>query len=58
MNPVKDAAATAALGWAPGLMTAAFLLFFVGWTLWAWWPSNRANMEAAARLPLDDGDAP
>ncbi len=57
MNPIKDAVAGAAdYGWIPGVMTLAFLLFFVAWVLWAWWPSNRQLMEAAARLPLDDGD--
>lgn len=42
------------LGWIAGIMTAVFLLFFIGWALWAWWPSNRALMESAARMPLDD----
>lgn len=58
MNPIKDAVAAAELGWVPGVMTAAFLLFFIGWTVWAWWPSNRARMDAAARLPFDDGETP
>lgn len=58
MNPVRDAAATAELGWVAGVMTAAFLLFFVAWTVWAYWPGNRARLEAAARLPFDDGVKP
>ncbi len=56
MNPVRDAAATAAYGWLPGAMTVAFLVFFVAWAVWAYLPSNRARLEAAGRLPLDDGD--
>jgi cbb3-type cytochrome oxidase subunit 3 len=57
MNPIYDAAAdNTTLGWLMGLLTVASTLFFVGWVIWAWWPSNRANMEAAARLPLEDDD--
>lgn len=37
-----------------GVMTAVFLLFFFGWAMWAYAPSNRALMKAAANLPLDD----
>ena len=40
-----------------GIMTGVFLLFFLGWAAWAWWPGNRSMMEAAARLPLDDDQA-
>ena len=40
-----------------GTMTGVFLLFFLGWAAWAWWPGNRSMMEAAARLPLDDDQA-
>lgn len=57
MNPVRDAAATAELGWLGGVMTAVFLLCFLGWTLWAWWPANRSRLEAAALLPFDDGES-
>lgn len=56
MNPVFSAASDAAqYGWLMGLMTVVFLAFFAGWTWWAWRPRNRANMEAAANLPFDDG---
>ncbi|MFZ5480426.1 MAG: cbb3-type cytochrome oxidase subunit 3 [Myxococcota bacterium] len=55
MNPIyRDAAESAQLGWLLGLVTVQFLLVFVGATLWAWWPSRREDMEAAARLPLED----
>ena len=56
MNPIKDAVAGSELAWTSGVMTAAFLLFFVGWAVWAWWPGNRASLDAAARLPFDDGE--
>ncbi len=38
-----------------GTMTVIFLVFFVGWAVWAWLPANKDRMEAAARMPLDDG---
>lgn len=58
MNPVFSAASQAAqLGWVMGLTTLLFMTCFVGWTVWAWRPSKRADMEAAAHLPFDDGAA-
>ena len=55
MSPVTDAVAQSAeLGWVLGAMTVAFFPAFVGWTLWAWWPANRAGLDAAALLPLED----
>ncbi len=45
------------LGWLLGVMTVVFLSVFVGWAIWAWMPSRRAAMEAAANLPLE-GDEP
>lgn len=57
MNPVFHAAGqTADLGWLMGVMTVVFIGFFIAWTLWAWAPSNREAMEAAARLPLEELD--
>jgi cbb3-type cytochrome oxidase subunit 3 len=57
MNPIfKAAADSLSGGWVMGLMTLVFLGFFVAWTVWAWLPRNREKMEAAARMPLDDGD--
>jgi cbb3-type cytochrome oxidase subunit 3 len=37
------------------VMTVIFLAWFVGWTIWAFLPSNRARFEEAARMPLTDG---
>lgn len=56
MNPLIEAAKEGLTqGWLMGGMTVVFLTFFLAWTFWAWAPSNRKNMEAAARMPLDDG---
>ncbi len=58
MNPVREAAAQAAgLGWVMGVSMLLFLVCFLGWAVWVYLPVNRARLEAAARLPLDDGDA-
>lgn len=55
MNPLVEAARAGLTdGWLMGVMTVVFFFFFVGWTLWAWWPSNRETMDAAARMPFDD----
>lgn len=43
-------------GWIMGLMTAVFLGFFMVWTYWAYRPSNRSNLDRAARLPFEDGE--
>jgi cbb3-type cytochrome oxidase subunit 3 len=59
MNPIYSAAADAMQsGLLMGLMTAFFLVFFLGWTWWAYRPSAASDMEAASRMPLDDGGAP
>jgi cbb3-type cytochrome oxidase subunit 3 len=56
MNPVLQAAAEQVrLGWVLGVMTVVFLAWFVGWTVWAFLPRNRARFEEAARMPLTDG---
>ncbi len=55
MNPVIEAAREGVTqGWIMGGMTIFFFGTFIGWTLWAWWPGNKASLEAAARMPLDD----
>ena len=55
MNPLIEAARNGLTqGHLMGVMTTLFLVFFAGWTLWAWWPGNRKNLEEAARMPLDD----
>jgi cbb3-type cytochrome oxidase subunit 3 len=53
MNPLRQAAvAQVAGGWVLGVMTLVFLLFFIGWTWWAYAKSNRKAFEEAARLPF------
>ena len=55
MNPVlTEIASTTSAGWVAGVMTALFLMFFVGWAVWAWWPANQGRMSAMSRLPLED----
>jgi cbb3-type cytochrome oxidase subunit 3 len=56
MNQVIQAAAESVqLGWLMGIMTIFFILWFVGWTWWAFSPRNKEKMEEAARMPLSDG---
>ena len=56
MNTAFQAAAeTARLGWMMGALTVVFLLFFVGWTWWAYSSRNKQLMEQASRMPLSDG---
>lgn len=56
MNTVTRAAAeTVQLGWMLGVMTVVFLVFFVGWTVWAYSPKRREEMEEASRMPFMDG---
>jgi cbb3-type cytochrome oxidase subunit 3 len=56
MNVVlHDAVSTVTTGWIVGLATGAFILFFAGWCWWAWNPKHRSQLEAAARLPFDNG---
>jgi cbb3-type cytochrome oxidase subunit 3 len=56
MNPVIEAAREGVTqGWLMGAMTIFFFGTFIGWTLWAWWPGNKDELDAAAHLPLDDG---
>jgi cbb3-type cytochrome oxidase subunit 3 len=58
VNTVLHAgAATAQLGWLLGLTTLLFLTSMMAWTAWAWWPSRKAAMDAAAWLPFQ-GDEP
>jgi cbb3-type cytochrome oxidase subunit 3 len=56
VNPVLQAAAESVrLGWLLGLTTVVFVVWFVGWTVWAYLPRNKQMMEEAARMPLMDG---
>lgn len=41
--------------WIMGGMTGAFLLFFIGVTLWAWSPGQKKSLEAAGRIPFEEG---
>jgi cbb3-type cytochrome oxidase subunit 3 len=56
MNPLlREAAASARLGWLLGLTTIVFLGCFVFWIWWAWTDKNKTRWEAASRLPFNDG---
>jgi len=41
-----------------GIVTLLWMLAFVAVCIWAWRPSLRAGFDAAARLAVEDGDAP
>ena len=57
MNPIYSAASDGIQGGTlMGLMTAFFLAVFVFWTWWAYRPSAAENLNAAAAMPLDDGE--
>ena len=57
MNPLKQAAVEQVSGgWFMGVMTLVFLVFFVGWTWWAYSRHNRTALEEAALLPLTTGE--
>jgi cytochrome c oxidase cbb3-type subunit 4 len=43
------------MGWLAGLVTVFFIVWFVGWTWWAFSPKNKEKFEEAARMPLSDG---
>ncbi|MBF8270232.1 MAG: Cbb3-type cytochrome c oxidase subunit 3 [Gammaproteobacteria bacterium] len=36
--------------------TVIVLLLFLGIVVWAWHANNKADFEAAARIPFDDDD--
>ena len=38
--------------------TVIVLLLFIGIVAWAWHANNKADFEAAARIPFDDDDSP
>lgn len=57
MNQVlHEGAEVARLGWLMGCTTILFFTTMVGWTLWAWLPSQREAFAKAAMLPLDGGE--
>ncbi len=39
-----------------GIVTTALLVLFVGAWIWAWRPERQAEFDAAALLPLADGE--
>jgi cytochrome c oxidase cbb3-type subunit 4 len=41
-----------------GLITLVLLLAFVGGWIWAWSSKRKSQFDAAARLPLEDDQAP
>lgn len=51
----RTAAESVQLGWMLGIMTVLFLVFFVAWTVWAYSPKRKAELEEAALLPFMDG---
>ena len=56
MNPIINQARELVQGGTlMGLMTVFFLLFFVGWTLWAYNPNRKHELDEAAQLPFGDG---
>jgi cbb3-type cytochrome oxidase subunit 3 len=42
--------------WIGAVSTLLFVFVFVSWAVWAYLPSRRAKMDAAALLPFDDHD--
>jgi cbb3-type cytochrome oxidase subunit 3 len=44
------------LGWLMGGLTAAFLVFFIGWTWWAYSARNRQLLDEVSRMPLSEGE--
>jgi len=55
MTVLKEGAAMAQMGWIMGAMTVAFMTAMIGWVVWTWLPSRKAAMDAAARMPLEEG---
>jgi cytochrome c oxidase cbb3-type subunit 4 len=39
-----------------GIVTAVLLVLFVGGWIWLWRPARKAELDAAARLPLDENE--
>jgi cbb3-type cytochrome oxidase subunit 3 len=47
---------TSPLAWLGTSMTVSFFACFVGWTLWAYAPGNKARHEEASKLPFEGGE--
>ena len=41
-----------------GVVTAVLIVLFVGVCIWAYSSRRRAQFDEAARMPLEEGDAP
>ncbi len=41
-----------------GIITSLLLLLFVGGWFWLWRPALKTPFDQAARMPLEDEDAP
>lgn len=53
---IEEGAQQVQYTWIGGVVTLLCMAIFVGWAVWAYLPSRRADMEQAARLPFDDTD--
>lgn len=40
------------------IVLLAFIIGFVAIAVWAYWPSNRAKLQAQAFIPLMESDSP
>lgn len=55
MNQVlREGASTADGGLMLGITTIAFMMVFLGYALWVLSSRSRAELDAAAQLPLED----
>ena len=45
-------------GTVSGIVTAVFILVFIGIVWWAFSKGNKQRFEEAGRLPLDEDDTP
>lgn len=55
---LKQAIEPGGYSWLGAGLTTTFLVCFSFWIVWAWWPGNKARLDAAARMPLDDDSHP
>ena len=39
-----------------GIVTGVLLVVFVGGWIWLWRPAHKAELDAAARLPLNENE--
>lgn len=56
MNHItQEGASTIAYGWVLGLTTAFFIAAFTGWVINLYRGSAKDGLEAAGRMPLEEG---